>query len=186
MRRLLFLLTLLLLAGCTRGGGAASPTAIPLGTPLGEGIIASVTPPPLTTSGPVTLPGVEQPTSVPIEGLPTAPGALGGRLLNLRFSTTGSGQESTTFPAGTEDIYAIFDYDGMQAGDSVQRVWYRNEVQEIEVTEGWDILKYGFAGTRRDVFHYNYEGSGVYPGNWRVEIYLKGELQVTGTFTVGP
>ena len=185
MRRLLFLLTLLLLAGCTRGGGA-SPTAMPLGTPLGEGIIASVTPPPPGPDDPVTLPGVEQPTPGPVEGLPTAPPALSGRILNLRFSSTANGPETTAFPAGTEEIYAIFDYDGLAAGDSVQRVWYRNEAQEIEVTEQWDILKYGFAGTRRDVYHYNYEGSGVYPGNWRVEIYLKGELQVTGTFTVGP
>ena len=183
MKKRLFLLIalLLLLAACERGGGAAPTATGELGE-LGEWVI----PTPTLDGGGAVQPGMEGlPTMIPTDGLPTVPPGLGGRFSNLRFSTSGNGPDMTSFPAGTEDIYAIWDYEGMSATDRVERVWYHNEAIEIERAESWDILKYGFTGTVRDVYHYNYEGSGVYPGTWRVEIYLNGELQLDGTFTVG-
>ncbi|MBA3533650.1 MAG: hypothetical protein H0T73_17170 [Ardenticatenales bacterium] len=185
---LAILLLSMLAAGCQRGGTGEEvlPTLEPL---------LSEIPPSPTLEG-FVLPGevlpIETPVPFPLETptpglglpLPITPEATAGRFSTLRFAATTTGFEQATFPEGTEEVYAIWDYDGMKAGDTMTRVWYHNGTQYVERDEEWDILKYGFNGTVRDVFIYDYEG-GLFAGQWRVELYLNGVQQVTGEFTVG-
>ena len=186
MKNLLLMALLLgmLLAGCQRPG-QASETPSPN---FGEAVPPSPTLPPVNTGGGFDLPVLgsdDEPApegEVPVAG---AEPALAERFRNLRFATSGEGSAQSTFPVGTEEVYAVWDYDGMNASDSMTRIWYLNDAVEVERTEAWDFLKYGFSGTVRDVFYYDYI-DGVDPGTWRVELYLNNELQTSGTFTVGP
>lgn len=110
--------------------------------------------------------------------------ALTGRFTFLRFAISGHDPSQTTFPEGTRELYAVWDYEGMQASDTVTRVWYLNNEVYAKRVEQWNITKYGPVGTVRDVFLYDYI-DGIDVGQWRVEVYLNEEKQVEGTFTVG-
>ena len=102
---------------------------------------------------------------------------------DLRFATSSDGAPQSSFPNGTEVIYAIWNYDGMQNGDNMTRVWYLNDELFIERVEAWDFAKYGASGTVRDIFMYDYI-DGIDVGQWRVELYINGEPPLVGTFTV--
>ncbi len=199
MRRLLIVVTLLtaaLLVACERG------TADPVGTP-----------PPLSTldpnlvvptptlggdfpgGGPNTEeedPGFAFPTVAIPEAFPSATPEGGGaappvgtvRFTNLRFAISGNGQGQATFPSGTQEIYAIWDYTGMTANDKMERVWYLNNTEYVSREQQWPFETYGFTGTVRDIYLYDYI-DGIDDGQWRVELYLNGELQIIGNYTVG-
>ncbi len=182
-KRLALLVAVVLLVACQRS--AAVPTPTP---GLGTGI------PPTPTlegeaGGGFGLPSLPDLVggagdATPTVGLaPVNPG-FAGVFSNLRFSTSGNGEPQTTFPAGTQEIYALWDYDGMSVSDRMQRTWYRNEVQCVDRAETWDYNKYGTIGAVRDVYLYDYL-DGIEQGQWRVDLYLNGELQVSGSFTVG-
>ncbi len=102
---------------------------------------------------------------------------------DLRFATSSDGATQSSYPNGTEVIYAIWNYDGMQNGDNMTRVWYLNDELFIERVEAWDLAKYGASGTVRDIFMYDYI-DGIDVGQWRVELYINGEAPLVGTFTV--
>jgi hypothetical protein len=176
----------ILLAGCQRGA-TPSPTAVPFGEPevfpsptlneipgeeSGEGLLF----PDDGASSTADVPAIVTP-------LPTN-AALAGRFSALRFASSTTGTEQANFPEGTQEIYAIWDYDGMQATDVMERVWYHNDTVYVERREDWDFLKYGFSGTVRDIFLFD-RIDGIDPGRWRVELYLNGEQQAVAEFTVG-
>ncbi|MDQ4076329.1 MAG: hypothetical protein M3220_08785 [Chloroflexota bacterium] len=117
------------------------------------------------------------------ESAPVNPG-FEGRFSDLRFASSGTGMPQVDFPAGTEEIYAVWNYDGMSASDTIERLWYLNDELLYERREQWDYVRYGSVGAVRDICIYDYV-DGIDPGNWRVELYLNGELQLTGEFTVG-
>lgn len=197
MRRLLLVVTLLtaaLLVACERG------TADPVGTP-----------PPLSTLDPNVVvpsptldgefpgggpnaeeedPGFEVPTIPTPNPFPTAtiegeaPPVGVQRFTNLRFAISGNGQGQATFPSGTEEVYSIWDYTGMTANDKMERLWFHNNEQYVAREQQWPFETYGFTGTVRDIYLYDYI-DGIDDGQWRVELYLNGELQIIGNFTVG-
>jgi hypothetical protein len=109
---------------------------------------------------------------------------LTGQFTNLRFASSPTGAEQANFPVGTQEIYAIWDYDGMQATDVMERLWFHNDAEYVTRREDWDFLKYGFSGTVRDIFLFD-RIDGIDPGQWRVELYLNGEQQAVAEFTVG-
>lgn len=196
LRVLAVAVLLLALAGCARGTDAetdATPTLVPLLTPPTPAVeeegggfdfniggneepAPEVAPPP--AEGEATPP--------PAEGEAAPPPATGfsGRFTDLRFATSGNGTPQANFPEGTEEVYAIWNYDGMSATDTMERLWYLNDQLEVEVREAWDYSTYGSVGAVRDVFYYDYI-DGVDAGRWRVEIYLNGELHLSEEFTVG-
>jgi hypothetical protein len=191
MRRLLMVVTLLtamFLVACERG------TTDPVGTP-----------PPLSTLDPNVVvptptlgeelpgpngeedPGFEVPTiatPAPFPSATTAPPVGTVRFTNLRFAISGNGQGQATFPTGTQEIYAIWDYTGMTANDKMERIWFHNNEEYVAREQQWPFETYGFTGTVRDIYLYDYV-DGVDDGQWRVELYLNGELQVIGNYTVG-
>lgn len=186
MKRLLLvvLVMMILLAGCTRRNDTE---LTPVTTPFG-GVSDA---PPTPTLEPL-IPDVMGTRTAPVEGepgtevepLPTQDPLAGGRFTELRFATSGEGVAQANFPEGTEEIYAIWNYDGMKAGDTMERVWYLNDQEYVSRSEEWDFLKYGFSGSVRDIYLYDYI-DGIDPGSWRVELFLNGEQQLIGTFTVG-
>ena len=143
------------------------------------GIEPTNTPPP--TAAPATeAPATEEPaTPVPEENEPLRLASFS----DLRFATSSDGAPQSSFPNGTEVIYAIWNYDGMQNGDNMTRVWYLNDELLIKRVEAWDLTKYGASGTVRDIFMYDYI-DGIDVGQWRVELYINGEPPLVGTFTV--
>ena len=183
---LMVLMLAALLVGCQRGG---TPGATPV--PFGE---LEVYPTPTLDdvagegSGESGMLFEEGASSTPdvaadITPLPTNP-ALTGQFTNLRFAASPTGPEQANFPVGTQEIYAIWDYDGMQATDVMERLWFHNDAEYVTRREDWDFLKYGFSGTVQDIFLFD-RIDGIDPGQWRVELYLNGEQQAVGEFTVG-
>jgi hypothetical protein len=180
---LALLVLAVLIVGCRRGGEETPAELDPFGDPI----------PPTPTLEPVgdgefdfPLFG-EEPAPTPEGLIPVAPQPgepSAARFTNLRFAATSTGPEQSQFPAGIQEVYAIWDYDGMTPNDAMERVWNRNGELDVERRENWDFLKYGFSGTVRDVVRYD-RITGLPSGQWRVEIYLNGELQVSGEFTIG-
>jgi hypothetical protein len=195
MRRLALVVTLLivvtLLVACERS------TEEPIGTP-----------PPLSTLDPnAAIPtptlGADLPDNEPDDGgfevpviatpnpFPTATPEGGAtapvgtqRFSNMRFAVSADGQGQATFPSGTEEVYALWDYTGMTANDKVERLWFLNNAEYVKREQQWAFETYGFTGTVRDIYLFDYI-DGVDDGQWRVELYLNGELQLIGNFTVG-
>ncbi len=184
---LLLLSSLMLVAGCQRGSGTETP----------DGVIPTFTPPPPMSTPPTPSLGesvndgfgigADDAVPTPVAGGEATPDpnlSFGGRFNELRFATSGNGVPQANFPEGTEEIYAIWNYDGMSASDTMARVWYHNGAQYVEVKENWDYTKYGSVGAVRDVYLYDYI-DGIDSGNYRVELFLNDELQLSQDFTVG-
>jgi hypothetical protein len=135
-------------------------------------------------------PGFEIPTIASPNPFPTAtidgeqPPVGVQRFTNLRFAISENGQGQATFPSGTQEVYAIWDYTGMTANDKMERLWFHNNAEYVAREQQWAFEKYGFTGTVRDIYLYDYI-DGIDDGQWRVELYLNGELQIIGNFTVG-
>ncbi|MGH2544031.1 MAG: hypothetical protein ACRDIB_14615 [Ardenticatenaceae bacterium] len=173
----LVILVLWSLAGCQRGAGTGTPEPLP---PLATPPTPVLEEPPL-----VEYPGAGSGgDATPAVGvLPTSP-LFAGQFTNLRFASSATGESQSNFPVGTEEIYAIWDYDGMSASDAMERLWFHNGELYVERSENWDFAKYGTTGAVRDIFLYD-RIDGIDPGQWRVELYLNGELQQTAEYTVG-
>lgn len=116
-------------------------------------------------------------TGVAVEGTFTIEGNLGPQLTSLRFNTTGngaSGVAQTTFPAGTQAVYAIFDYANIPLRAEIRRVWKYNGTVIIDTRELWDFNKYGTNGTVTDVVLYDYT-KGLASGSYDAEFSIVGQ-----------
>jgi hypothetical protein len=104
----------------------------------------------------------------------------------LRFAAGPFAQEAESFPAGTEIVYAIWDYAGLSPGDRIRRIWIRDNLIWITREENWAWENYGAQGTVRDLSIFDYEGSGLQPAEYRLQLYLNDELQQEGVFVILP
>ncbi|MCB0078563.1 MAG: hypothetical protein KDD73_14210 [Anaerolineales bacterium] len=181
---LLTMLALLTLTGCERGRASADATA-----PGGEATVTTPADGALANASPTPdaglFDGVELPSIIGDDNPPPPPDDLAvAQFSNLRFATTGEGEAQASFPATTEEMYAIWDYAGMEGDDTFTRKWFRNDALEVEhVDEAWDYLTYGSTGTVRDIYLYDYV-DGIDAGRWRVELYVNGTLQTSAEFDV--
>lgn len=115
-------------------------------------------------------------------------GNVAPKFTGLRFNTTGngaSGVAQNTFPAGTQEVYAIWDYSSIPTGAQVRRLWKRNGTIIIDRTEAWSFERYGTNGTVTDVKIFDYT-TGLATGNYEVQISLVGQagVSVQGNFTI--
>lgn len=165
----------------------ASPTAV-------RGVLATTAPrmdTPLPVMVTVTA-GVAQPTAVsamtetPLAPIPTevqsSEPATGFR--GLRFSLTAEGMAQGEFPAGTEEVYALWEYAGMSPADNIRRIWFRDDEIWLTREEGWNWGEYGSEGTMRDISVYDNEGSGLPPATYRLQLYVNDELHAEESFVV--
>lgn len=126
-------------------------------------------------STPVTM-RVETATTVPSLGFS-----------GLRFVLTVDGAAQSTFPAGTDEIFALWEYSGMSPTDNIRRIWFRDDQIWLTREEGWNWGEYGSNGTMRDISVYDDEGSGLASATYRLQLYVNDELQAEATFVVlGP
>lgn len=200
---LLLLLVSLLLLGCQRQG---EPTDDLLAsTPVGELPLPTMTlegalpPDGSVPGGTGEVAGADEVviitpviTTDTAAAPPPAPPTAAPRFSNLRFAPQGDAAPQASFPIGTDEVCALWDYQEIAPTDSIRRVWYLNDQVYIERQATWDFAKYGVAGTVRDICLYDridgyIDGAvdGIDPGQWRVEIYLNGEQLLSQGFAVG-
>ncbi len=104
---------------------------------------------------------------------------------NLHFTPYANGPAQTTFPAGIEQVYAVWNYSNMGVADVVKREWTLNGAAWQTREKTWDYFHYGPNGVVTDVSIYNFEGGGLQSGSYTITVYLNGEEQLTGAFTIG-
>jgi len=85
----------------------------------------------------------------------------------------------TNFEEGITEIHAIFDYSGMQADYTWERVWY---------LDGEEILRNSAQWTDPETGRFDYfldaGGDPLPAGEWTLEIYVDDELVTEDTFTI--
>ncbi|MBE2224914.1 MAG: hypothetical protein IAF02_25460 [Anaerolineae bacterium] len=104
---------------------------------------------------------------------------------NLHFTAYANGPAQTSFPAGIEQVFAVWNYSNMGVADVVKREWMLNgEVWQTR-EKSWDYFHYGPDGVVSDVSIYNFEGGGLASGNYMIAVYLNGVKLLEGAFTIG-
>jgi hypothetical protein len=106
-----------------------------------------------------------------------------GAFSNLTFSTAGDGPAMASFPAGTQVVYARFDFSGIQPGGTLQRVWTLNGQPYLNRSEVWNP-NWGSNGRLTHISIYDYNGM-LPSGTYAVSIFLVGtNIAVSGSFTI--
>ena len=147
-------------------------TPFPIMVTITQSIVEPAAAPPATEILPVAT-RVEAVTDVPSLGFN-----------DLRFALTADGGEQSVFPAGTVEVYALWDYMGMSPTDNIRRIWFRDDQIWLTREEGWDWGEYGIEGTMRDISVYDNEGSGLASATYRLQLYVNDELQQEAMFVV--
>jgi hypothetical protein len=136
-------------------------------------------PPPAPMAAPTTTVIIPVTTQVEVAtGFPS----LGFK--GLRFALTAEGAAQSEFLAGTDEVYAVWEYAGMSATDNIRRIWFRDDQIWLTREEGWNWGEYGSDGTIRDISVYDDEGSGLASATYRLQLYVNDELQGDATFVV--
>lgn len=132
---------------------------------------------------PVTLP-VSGPTIVPATPLPAEVSPM-----FFAAHTTADITKTTferSFPAGTQRVYVVWQYQNMQAGMTVKREWLLDGRVWLTREEPWDFAKYGAEGVMRDVSIFDLD-AGLPSGVYQLQMYIDGIQQPIGADTMfGP
>ncbi len=137
-----------------------------------------------TRPSPTYMPtAAEAPVIVPT-GTPSLAGKEFAGFSGLYFAAAADAGAEDTFPAGTEEVYAIWDYSSMSPADKIRRIWFRDDQIWLTREEGWNWGEYDSDGTLRDISIYDNEGSGLEPATYRLQLYVNDELQQEATFIV--
>lgn len=174
-----------LLAACTAVENNPAPV-----TPMQRGLATAVsraTPPlapPLATltPAPSAQPIASQPATA--AAVPTPSARPTAKFCCLRFATAVADPPRAEFAAGTEEIYALWDYQDMVAEDRIRRIWFRDDLIWLTREETWPWAQYGEAGTVEDIAIYDREGDGLVPAHYRLQLYVNDVLEQEGTFTI--
>ena len=85
---------------------------------------------------------------------------------------------ANSFPSATPQIYACFDYSGMQDGMAQRMVWLRDGEIIKEVSDTW-------VGGEEGNWWWRWgPEEGYTTGNYEVQFYVEGQLEQSGTFTI--
>jgi len=139
-----------------------------------------------TPTAPALEPIVEASTVEPLPTVPTPDvGPLPPLFIGVYFTidpTQSSGISS--FPAGTKQIFAVWDYKNMRDGMVVTRQWYLDGKMWLQREENWDFAKYGSSGTIRDISIYDFD-IGLPSGVYQLELLIDGTPQPIGVVVGG-
>lgn len=107
-------------------------------------------------------------------------------LSNIRFATSADGVAAQNFPAGTREVYLLFDYSNIPPNTQLRRTWYLNNEVYLDRIENWDIGQYGSNGTARHVSLFDY-ANGLPDGVYQVDISVIGypETTINQMFVIG-
>ncbi len=140
-----------------------------------------------------TMPVVEVPTPTeppPVMATPTQIdlGALTGgekpSFSNLFFAAGVTDDNkpigvATEFPGGTTIVYAFVTYEGMSDGAQCESIWYLDGERALEKSFDWSLGESGATWVTNV-----YNDNGLSAGRYDWELYVEGELVVTGGFVV--
>lgn len=144
------------------GAAQASPSLQPSSTPAATPVSPSPTPiPPSPTRGPTEFDPIIFAQGLNAETDPIMP--------------------SMTFPPGTTEVYAVWACRGMYQGLEMHSIWYLNGQEYASGSAYWDRT-----AERGRWWLPLYRGSGqVLPsGNYRLELYVGGQLLQSGAFAI--
>jgi hypothetical protein len=95
----------------------------------------------------------------------------------IRFaSVPDPDQAQAVFAAGTEEVFAMWDYANMQDGLTVRREWYLDNELWLAREGKWDFELYGAAGTVTDISIFTFRGE-LEPGTYHLRLYIEDEPQ---------
>ena len=83
------------------------------------------------------------------------------------------------FPNGTEQVFAIWNYQNMRDGMVVRREWYLDGKLWLERDEKWDFAEFGASGIMRDVSIYDFN-TGLPSGVYQLRMFVDGVPQPIG------
>jgi putative serine protease PepD len=130
--------------------------------------------------------------------LPLLEAAQAGRSYDSPFVVSGTGQESFTYvtwaddfsepdqcaigerssyPSNTTVAVAVFEYDGMSDGEQVLVAWWLEDDLMLTTVSTWEL---GESGSCAAFYFHNY-GDPISNGNYTVEIYVGGDLEIAGS-----
>ena len=135
--------------------------------------------PPVATVPPTAV----RPTAATMAVSTTAPAAP-MKFCCLRFATAVDAPPQDEYPAGTAEIFALWDYTDMLPGDRIRRIWFRDDLIWLTREEPWAWDRYGSAGAVTDIAVYDNEGDGLLPARYRLQLYVNDELQQEGRFVI--
>lgn len=112
-----------------------------------------------------------------------APPAANPIFSNLSFGTQADSPPFTTFPPGTTQVVARWNFTDAVNGATLRVEWERNGVIAHTDINTWNTSTMGVNGSRSSTFA---DASGIEPGTWTVRVRLEGYSQanLTGTFVV--
>jgi hypothetical protein len=109
--------------------------------------------------------------------------ATGPAFTNLVFSEGITGDNRPTnptymLPSGISEVYAFFDYENMSDGLDWSRTWYYEGEQVAAGSGTWDQGDDGSAWVSISA------GEPLYPGTYRLELFVEGTLVAASDFVV--
>jgi hypothetical protein len=97
---------------------------------------------------------------------------------NLRFSLLPDADLTQRFYAGgTQRVYALWDFENMQDGMVLKRVWWYNDMEWIYSEDVWSVERFGENGTMKGISVFD-EESGLRPGKYSLYLYIDDTLQL--------
>lgn len=99
-------------------------------------------------------------------------------------SDSANGSSQARFPAGTKQVFAIWNYQNMREGLAIKREWYLDGQLWLEREETWNFAKYGERGSVMDVSIYDFN-IGLPSGEYKLLMYIDGVAQPIGKTTEG-
>lgn len=136
------------------------------------------TPIPALTSAPATR--VVATTAVPTMTLPPSVGQI--RFSAFLTPAGGLGDPGVLFPPGTQRIYLAVPFAHVSDGASLEEKWYRNDELWITRQNAWQEMSKSPGGEL--LLESLSASQGLPAGQYRVELWLNGQLAQTGQFFV--
>ena len=163
----------------------SEPVAMATSTPT-ETVAPTVTPTstPTETPAPTSTPTVaptdtQVPTSTPT---PTPPDPGFGPIIFARDKTDANEpiDPTSTFPAGTLRVYALFDHEGMSPDLEWGRTWYRNGEEYVVKTEAWS----GDESGTWSLWLFTTSGDPLSPATYELRLYIEGRQVQSAIFVI--
>jgi hypothetical protein len=141
---------------------------------------ATATTTPIATDAPTSTPTATDPPTV--APTPTPPSPAFGPITFARDKTDANEpiEPTSTFPAGTLRVYALFDYGGMSADLEWGRTWYRDGEEDVAKTASWS----GQADGTWSLWLFRTSGDPLVAGNYELRLYLQGKEVQRATFVI--
>ena len=159
----------------------SGPVAAATATPT-ETVAPTFTPTKSATEtvAPTLAPTATQvPTTAPT---PTPPSPGFGPITFARDKTDANEpiDPTSTFPAGTLRVYALFDYEGMSPELEWGRTWYRDGEEYVAKTASWTGQEDG----TWSLWLFRTNGDALVPATYELRLYIEGKQVQSATFVI--